>query len=90
MGTVEIRLRDRGSMRKAMTNAQGQRTPVDFAMLFLNKNDPATYAYFKGLADRVFGFNSICATRRCIADKQGEKFSNIMLKMNLKASGTNH
>jgi eukaryotic translation initiation factor 2C len=90
VGSRNITLQDRHSMCSAFEIARKQTVPVDFALLFLDRSDSVTYAYFKDLADRVFGYHSICITRRCIGNAQGEKFSNIMLKMNLKAAGTNH
>jgi eukaryotic translation initiation factor 2C len=74
----------------AASAALARHSEIDFAMLFLESKSPSAYAHFKNLVDRQLGLHSVCITRRCIEGKIGEKVSNIVLKMNLKATGTNH
>ncbi|KAI8943146.1 hypothetical protein NX059_001176 [Plenodomus lindquistii] len=63
-----------------------------FLIVEEKKNVPA-YSILKDLADRQYGMQSLCAIHKL--DKEGRSFGdqqwgNLMMKVNLKAGGTNH
>ncbi|KAF2451923.1 Piwi-domain-containing protein [Karstenula rhodostoma CBS 690.94] len=78
-----------GAIDSVIQNELDQKASADMAMLVLRKNDIPGYSAFKDLCDRKFGLHAICVTSP--AQKgDGDRWSNITLKMNLKAAGINH
>lgn len=67
---------------------------ANFVFLLLEKKCTSSYSNLKDLADRRFGMHSLCAVYK--EDKRtgepfgGQQWGNLMMKMNLKAGGTNH
>ena len=57
--------------------------------ILANRNVEA-YSRFKDLTDRTFGCHSICMTERILGSGLGSSMGNIMMKVNLKAAGSNH
>ena len=80
----------------------GSRTAVDsaleaaakgtnFALLILRNKSAESYAHFKDLCDRKWGFHSLCVTQTALnGSGRGQLMGNLMLKMNLKTGGSNH
>lgn len=66
---------------------------ANFVILLLEKKSVPAYSIFKHLADCTVGLHSLCAIYK--EDKSGNPFGyqywgNVMMKVNLKAGGTNH
>ncbi|XPT01576.1 hypothetical protein M3J09_010708 [Ascochyta lentis] len=88
--TVSVNTSSYSSMDTQLQAETAANPSIDFALMLLNKKDVQAYANFKDLADRKYGLHSVCLTTRCIGQGNAEKLANVMLKLNLKASGTNH
>jgi eukaryotic translation initiation factor 2C len=82
--------RSENEMRVAIDKARRTNPDINFLLLILGKKDAEAYARFKNLADRTYGFHSVCMTERILMEKIGEKMGNIMMKANLKTGGINH
>jgi eukaryotic translation initiation factor 2C len=78
------------TVRKAMQDQRDVRR-FNFATLLLNRKNVEAYGAFKNICDREYGVHSICVTRDAI-NRNGwmDCLSNITLKTNLKAAGSNH
>jgi eukaryotic translation initiation factor 2C len=77
-------------MNKTLKTLQAKTKNANLALLVLPDKNPTAYALFKIIVDRELGLNSLCITRRCVQKPVGKKMSNIILKLNLKATGVNH
>ncbi|KAK7186103.1 piwi domain-containing protein [Paraphaeosphaeria sporulosa] len=62
----------------------------DMALLVLRGKNIPGYSAFKDLCDRKFGLHAICVTSPGRNGRDGDRWGNITLKMNLKAAGINH
>jgi eukaryotic translation initiation factor 2C len=83
-------LQSRGNLETAIDQSSLKHKNIKFLLLLLQRKDATAYARFKDLADRKYGYHSICMTERIFQDKIGEKMGNIMMKANLKTEGSNH
>ena len=79
---------DQGAMDSRLKeNLQGS----NMAILIPTGKNISAYSAFKDLCDRKYGLHAICLTeQKCRNLENGQLWGNIMLKMNLKASGINH
>jgi eukaryotic translation initiation factor 2C len=85
---IEVNTNNLGTISSALERNAGN---VNFALFLLDgKNIPA-YSSFKDLCDRRYGLHAIClANQKCKNENDKQRWSNIILKMNLKAAGINH
>lgn len=67
---------------------QGGPASANMAVLLLKGKNPRAYSAFKDLCDRKYGYHALCMAR--LDNQNGDYWSNIALKMNLKMAGTNH
>jgi eukaryotic translation initiation factor 2C len=79
-----------GQIRTGIDSARQKHGDINFLLLVLGKKDTEAYARFKDLADRTYGYHSICVVAAHVARVSPDKMGNIMLKANLKARGSNH
>lgn len=62
----------------------------DLVLFIIGSRDVEAYSQFKDLCDRHIGCHSICMTRPLFNGGLPAKMANIMMKLNLKATGSNH
>jgi eukaryotic translation initiation factor 2C len=67
-----------------------KRMSTNMAVLVLSVKDIDGYSAFKDLCDRDFGLHALCVTTRALRRTDGDRWSNITMKMNLKAAGINN
>jgi hypothetical protein len=75
-----------GSLKKKLHEAKTAGANLVFFVVI--QANVSVYAEFKDLSDRYFGIHSICLVQK--RDRNAEYFTSVMMKVNLKFSGTNH
>ncbi|KAF1972572.1 hypothetical protein BU23DRAFT_569086 [Bimuria novae-zelandiae CBS 107.79] len=70
----------------------GTDSHVNMALLVLSRKDIPGYSTFKDLCDRRYGLHSLCLAQpnQCRYAGDGARWSNIVLKIDLKTAGINH
>lgn len=81
-------------LHSILKNEDGSGVP-NIVVLMLRSKEQAAYSTFKYLADKIFGFNTICVTEQNFGAWKGDSHmlqyaANVSMKANLKFRGTNH